>query len=364
MYFFLNNYCYLRPGVTGGTIYDLNSGNTITVDKDEVSILIKSESGNEIDEYIENNIILKELEKLNLGFFSPVKVYIDKLRYYNCNIAKRKDLNYISPLIAFLRLSNKCEGKCKICDNMFCPICTCKHGDNDVAMDYNKWIETIEQLCDMGVTDFIITGGDPCLCPYLEDLINYLNVKNAVISLVTVGLNDVLIKLPDNLNVIIPIYEERNYEQIMNRISHFNKIKILYSDNINYSDIEFLKNDKITLVSIKQNKEINSIEDLNPTDMCRYCFRRDFDICLLRKIFIDYQGNIVPCANALGQVISNIYKSSLKFALKEVITKVWDEPVTNEKCLNCDNYLACDSCKFFDSVKNCKYNIYSGNWAE
>ena len=99
MYFHLYNHCIFLTGIGGGALYNLSSGEFTGLEKQECSWLETAEKGKEI----QDNDFYRELEKMQLGFYSDKPCYIDKLREVNPLLQVHRDLKSYKIQIAVLQ---------------------------------------------------------------------------------------------------------------------------------------------------------------------------------------------------------------------------------------------------------------------
>ena len=104
-----------------------------------------------------------------------------------CVFKQRKSDNYVT----FIEITNCCKMKCKHCMN----------GSNDKEINKGFSIENIkkllEELYENKTEKIYISGGEPLLYPYIDDVILYANSLGMKVTLATNGL-----EIPKHLDAI------------------------------------------------------------------------------------------------------------------------------------------------------------------
>lgn len=121
-------------------IYDIKNSDY------EIEYLYKMYGKNFIDQLFKLNILTQTIQK---------------------NINNVKKLTTYNNVRIFVELTNKCNLKCKHCYGGFA--CT-----NNTNLDIDLIKKMIDEASANGVYQFDITGGEPTLYPYLEELMDYV----------------------------------------------------------------------------------------------------------------------------------------------------------------------------------------------
>ncbi|WP_082452007.1 radical SAM protein [Paenibacillus ihuae] len=105
---------------------------------------------------------------------------------------------------AILQLTNQCNLDCSFCSSAFCPMCI-KLENNSNSLKEEEWYKLIDELSFFGVTNLVLTGGEPAVFPHLVDIVNYGLNQQLNVTISTNG----LIKidgLPLETNVYINLF--------------------------------------------------------------------------------------------------------------------------------------------------------------
>lgn len=178
MYFHLYNHCIFLTGIAGGALYDLSSGEFTGLEKQECSWLETAEKG----EAIQDNDFYRELEKMQLGFYSDKPCYIDKLRENSPLLQVHRDLKSYKIQIAVLQLTGRCDIEGDNCRDYFCP--PCRQGDSSAKdLPAERWFSIIDTLSDAGASSFLLTGGNVLLYKEFDAVLRYLKKKDVSVSI-------------------------------------------------------------------------------------------------------------------------------------------------------------------------------------
>jgi len=98
--------------------------------------------------------------------------------YYFQRLLKWKLFNDRSPIVAAIKITQRC--------NLQCKHCTWK---NKITTDLptSKWKGIIDNLYEKGVTAIVIEGGEPTLYKGIEEIVEYIKTKNLFVIFITNG---------------------------------------------------------------------------------------------------------------------------------------------------------------------------------
>jgi len=425
-YFRLNPECYLVKGADRGAIYNLLSGDIISLNPKNTNILIDCEEGKSIKEIINSTddqclVLFEKLREIKAGSFYEKKIYIKKY-------GDRDPWKTFSPVppvlsLGFIELSNLCELECFFCKGneikpfyRGCLGCSKWPIDGEKQLELSDWTKVLSQLNDLECRDLVIVGGNPLL---IEDkfkaLVNEIrsfNFKKIFVYTNGMYLPENIIKLLEKYEVypIIQVFscKPNEYKLITGRHGRFNiltnNLHKLIKNSVKFS-ITILVS-QITQNSIE--KIIESYNDLMPENIYfnylyptynnlsdfspEYCEKliiakknlprisvedfynkKDYNSCLRGKIAITAEGDILPCIMMRDDIIGNIRENSLQdiFADKK-IDLYWE--LSKDKidiCKKCEYRYACSDCRALEKSvtknlygrKYCAYNPNKGEWA-
>lgn len=103
-----------------------------------------------------------------------------------CVFRKRE----IDKFLAFIEITNSCNMRCKHCMNW-----SIKDSNNGLKKD--EILKLIKDLCDNDTEEIYISGGEPLLYPYIDDVILYAHSLGVKVTLATNAL-----EVPNHLDAI------------------------------------------------------------------------------------------------------------------------------------------------------------------
>lgn len=363
MYFYLNQYCILVSGVKKSAVYDFLNGKLFSINEENTKLLIESESGNPIDDVYDKTSVFKDLQREKLGFVSQTKCFVDKIRICDSMTVKRTDINHPKINTANIRLTNTCKGSCDICNKAFCPMCFTKEDKGEKKeLDYNSWVEIINELCRAGLKALTFTGGDPLLYKDLNKLVDFTLSKGVYVTVVTPGIEPISEELSREVSIVVTAFKKRNFKEILNKFKDFKSVMVRYFNDDIEKEIKTFASEKITLNRAAFKENIVTKNTLNKFTLQSYSEKKYFNPCLIGKVFIDYDGSVVPCFNNVDKVLGSAIPLEFTETIRALIKDYWHNNEINKKCRGCEYKYACSSCRYSDTVKNCKYNPANGIW--
>jgi radical SAM protein with 4Fe4S-binding SPASM domain len=118
----------------------------------------------------------KKAEELRKNILVDNAASLPPLQY------KARDVNLVG---AYIHLTNSCNLKCSYCYNSEYRIAATK---KKAELSYDEIIDLIDQACDMGVSTFTLTGGEPFLNKYCLSIGKYITeVKKCYCEVLTNG---------------------------------------------------------------------------------------------------------------------------------------------------------------------------------
>lgn len=102
--------------------------------------------------------------------------------YYYYRAFKWRILKDRSPIVAAIKITQRCNLKCKHCT-----------WSNKVTRDlpFAEWKDIIDRLYEQGVTTIAIEGGEPTLYRDISGIVEYIKSKNMYVIFITNGTRDI-----------------------------------------------------------------------------------------------------------------------------------------------------------------------------
>lgn len=418
-YFRLNPECHFIKGDNRSAIYNLLSGDIISIESSKTKILIACEKGKSVEDIINSteSISKKEcvdfLEKLiekKAGSFYKKNIYVKKY-------GDRDPWRSFSPVppvlyLGFIEFTNICELECFFCrDDGIQPFYKGCMGCKKWLIDVEKqlrikdWGKVLSQLNDLGCRDLMIVGGNPFLAENkLKGIIKQirsLNFQRVFISTNGIFLSENTIKFLKKY-LIYPViqvfsYESKEYELITGKSGGFdiliNNLRRLKENDLKFSITILVSH--ITQYNIEKirkffegfspeniffnylyptsknlsdftseytEKLVISKKNIPRTSLEDFSRKRDYHPCLNGKIAITAEGNILPCIMMRDEIIGNIKDSSLQeFFADKKVDLYWE--LCKEKvdiCKECEYRYACPDCRPLE--KNATSNLYKNKY--
>ena len=353
MYYRLLPEIYLIKGVKNFILSNVLTGEIISLDA-QTGALIESAEKNQ--SFNEEPMVFKRLCEMGWMQKKGEPVFVEKLRFTNVFNKRRawKFFPQIQNLI--LQISNRCNTNCsKIgCENAFCPSCL-PNDQLKQELSFDEWKQILDNLKNLNPESVILTGGNPTLHKNFTEIHAYAsNMFEHVF--VTVSDVDILKKLPNNSNVNLLLFHQKDAAKFrasdysnLNVVPYYNKdtVKVKEGIPVNFGDVTFQKT--------SFQKKLSFAEQF---------IRRMYDSCLTGKITVLCDGTLVPCMGCKDDVIGNLLKEDMAILMRKLYHEYWEKDVDQQvgrKCLGCEYRYNCSSCiKMKDH--QCGYNIEEGIW--
>ncbi len=235
---------------------------------------------------------------------------------------------------AYLAISYICNQKCS-----FCP-CT-KEEKTFKYMDFQKLKKSVYRLKnEIGITEVVLSGGEPTLHPYFLDIISYLNDMNVKVTLLTNAEKlydkDFVEKITkrikrSNLTVITTIHSQKEQlHEFINKSRGSFKRSINGLKNVNQVGFHTIVKHCITKENYIDLKEFFQFVDIT--------FPKSVDMQLCS---IDYCG--------LDEKIKNNYKVEFP-QIRPYLESMFDQYIEskqNERVVYCFNIPLCSADPFY-----------------
>ena len=399
--FEINNNVVVVKGAKNAAIYNFNDENVYSIDDTAYSIiyrvLIKRENP---ASDIETNY-LTQLKRNGL---------IDDS--FQCREYKVECDYSINLKFAWLELTQSCNYNCLHCyeGDVHCS------SKNELTL--LDWKRVLNQLWEAGCKKIQFTGGEPCLSPYLKDLLNYaskIGFEDITVFTNASLLNDELINVFYNSNVRVRFSLYGHCREVHDAITQHNgsfdktiaNVKKMIDRKIDlYPSVIILKENELYIKEIKDFIESLGLEYKGYDVIRPACYgnqsthmptipevvyskhqlyahfkasKEHFDralsqnTCWYGKIAIDSFGNVFPCVFQRTMSYGNISTHSIKDILfSPELSQGWSCDFSKvESCKDCEFRFACKDCRplamvatnnKFGKNPRCMYNPYLGEW--
>jgi radical SAM protein with 4Fe4S-binding SPASM domain len=350
-------------GENGGLIYNLKDGNMYGLAKGESDLVGRAEAGCEMQKEAISTI-LNELAALDLGFFSEQHYFIDKMRPYSRYILSRHDLKAPNIVMAYLQITGRCNNSQDVCEGYFCAPCRCGH-NNQGVLTVQQWSEIIDKLYDAGVRTFVLTGGDIYLYSGFRKILEYLLNKKVQVVLVLNHLTDLTAIVNENVSfVLFPcVNDGMNLEK--SAVPVGTDINVLCHEKVTEEQKQYYEKAGMKIIDIKSCQFSITEDVLTACSMEKFYARKDSDACLNGRVYIDCEGNVIPCLERRDMVVGNLIYEDFYYVLKKVISNYWLSKIPlASKCEKCQWFYACPSCRFMDTDRVCSFHPSTNEWNE
>lgn len=352
MYFSLLNHCILVVGAERGVIYNLKERKAIELEKETCELVAYAEKGNALNDGMKKSDALLRLAEIGWGFFSEQRYFVDKIRPYNHFTLTRPDLAPQNPQIAYLQLNHTCRIGAKECGKRFCAPCRCTDEGTDV-LTLEQWIDIAERLYHAGVRKFFLTGGDVLEYEELSQLCSYMR-KLGVIPVLIVNHADERLHVMDK-DIPLIIYlcaDKQSDDEIKVVTGEFEHVTVL-SDSASLAGSAFEAGGKIRSVHVK-NKAVIDKKDFVIPGVEEFYQRKDRDLCLLGKVFVKSNADVVPCFQMGENKVGNLLNDSVRVIVHSLSEKYWRSDTKKDAgCISCEWFYACPVCKGMSAEKVC-----------
>ena len=105
-----------------------------------------------------------------------------KEAYQETNLPNCKYLKIKSPLSTQFELTSGCNQRCIFCYNVWKGVCS---KQDSISLPKEKQLKIIDKIIENEIFDIILSGGEPLLIPWLEELIKKCSEAKMYITLIT-----------------------------------------------------------------------------------------------------------------------------------------------------------------------------------
>jgi len=359
IYFRLNPECYLVSGAKSCAIYNLITGELVSLDERESNKLSLCETNHPVSK----GLFLSRLEEMGFGTFYDRPIYVEK--YKSWSSLELVTIWHPPPLLylAQIQITNKCNLSCSFCKNMWCPDCIRFDGDAK-ELSPDDWINIIDQLADLECQNLIFTGGEATLYPELDEVLIHAKKRNLNRYIVTNGLN-----VPEFLreeNIILNLFPStiHLFEKIYENIRHLNKLYLNCIGLKKETAEKLVKHKNIKNIYTKQlNYEPVTKEKLPKTTVDDFNLRLHYDPGLYSRLSITSTGDVIPCF-MMTHSLGNLKETKISRCMMGLIEDYWKMNKDKiEKCKKCEFRYACPVC--LPALINgdpCTYDPEVGRW--
>ncbi len=411
MYYRLKPHCTLVEGAARGAIYDFQSGTVFSINKGAVEMLKACQ-----DEQLEDIMDIKAPET------KPYITFLDDLTRKELGVFYAIDPGETPPLpraetaaklsFLWLEITSCCNNRCLHC------YATSGPSVNNDCVSHDRWLSLISEAKEAGATTIQLIGGEPLLYPKWRELAIKAHEENydfiEVFSNATlIDDNCVNFFKQYNIHVATTIYADNaaihdkvtlhpgSFEKTMEAIKKI----VAAGVDLRIASIIMKANEEEAEKIVKLCQELG-VQDSYPdvvrptgrgddldllpskyskppirppfyTDMQSFLMNQVYNTCLMGKIAITSNGDVIPCIFARDQVAGNILNQPLKDILaSKSLQSCWcTTKDAVEKCKDCEYRYACGDCrplaqgsdpdKRWDAPSpQCDYDPYIGKWTE
>ncbi|GMB00332.1 radical SAM protein [Pelosinus sp. IPA-1] len=411
MYYRLKPHCALVEGAVRGAIYDFQSGKVFSINKGAVEML-KACQGNPLEDFMD----------INAPDTKPYIAFLDDLTRKELGVFYAIDPGETPPLpkaetevklsFLWLELTSCCNNRCLHCYATSGPTV------NNDCVPHDRWLSLISEAREAGATAIQLIGGEPLLYTKWRELA--IKAHEDEYEFIEIFSNATLIDddcvnffKQYNIHVATTIYADNatthdkitlnqgSFERTMDAVKKIiaagvdlRIASIIMKDNEDeaekivklcqdlgvqgaYPDVvrPTGRGDDLDLLPNKYHKP--PIRPPFYTDMQSFLINKEYNNCLMGKIAITSNGDVIPCIFARDQIAGSILNQPLKEVLtNESLQSCWCATKDAvEKCKDCEYRYACGDCRPLaqgsDPDKRwrapspqCDYNPYLGKWAE
>ena len=234
---------------------------------------------------------------------------------------------------AWLTTNRSCNNSCE-----WCYAKKAKGGD----MDVDNAKECIDALCEIGIKNITLIGGEPTIYPHFFELVDYIKQKGLSVSLATNGrkfrdidfVNKIIKSKIDGINISIKaLSEEEYYEKTKNYgledvvIGYANLIHEGYRPILSYVVIEYDEKQIVRLISLLEDNKMDNI------------------IFQFVKPVIDFQSEDIMDLRDMGKMVRIIYnkmkvtnikyKIEISFPICLVDENILENLINENKIMTC-----------------------------
>lgn len=388
-YFLLDRDKIFQRGDRNWAIYDLSSGDMISVNSRIGTVVGLAEKGRNVSEIAESTKIdsaqvievLEELVARKFGQFYMSRPYIEKDRVggpYNVNLP-------YPPIIRnlYIELPGDCSRECSFCGypTLFqCVTCSRSKGKQDISL----LKRAISRILQADCLNVVLWGGDPLA--RLNEFVSIAEFCRGLgysggMSVITNGtlidedVSQVFAKY--RIHPVIPVFltkmsdDDPNEESLLSRIAtlahdqavDFSVVAVLFEDSPSPSRLQRMVvqmrptnvlragiyNDKSAVRSEKLPTLISTA--LRTTPGVYYHNKRHHP-CLWGSIAVSVTGDILPCPHLRKEALGNIKDPNCIDVCFEsrAITDYWDLALSKiDGCQDCSFRLGCADCRALET---------------
>ncbi|MBT9131964.1 MAG: Coenzyme PQQ synthesis protein E [Syntrophomonadaceae bacterium] len=423
-YFLLHPECYLVEGIRQGAIYNLASGDLISLDEDALAIIRGANEGRTIatlkEDFTPEKVekLTSALLELQCGNLHEDFFYIEKFR--EGTLLPEQAVVIVNHL--FVEVTRECNLDCIFCKRENARVnrrTGCKRWPGKAAIKLSEYIKTINDAWELGCRSIQFIGGEP-FCEWgngfkhlLEDL-SKIGYEEIIINTNGTCLKEEIVDYcaENNIHLIIQVYSDRknthdriagvegafhkvigNLEKLDSREVRFTILLMITKENLTECDssMRFFENFSKE-VTIDFVFPINGESDIYVPDMIPpglyqtketlprispqafFARIKGYHPCLYGKLAVTLDGLVFPCIMLRKNPLADIKKDK---GLWELFTRKEHERYWCldskhiDRCKFCEYKYACFDCRAVEvSATNdlyakrfCQYNPDSGEWS-
>ena len=218
-YFLLHPECYLVEGIKRGAIYNLASGDLISLDEDVLAIIKNANEGTTIATLKEDSApekveeVISSLLELQCGNSYEDFFYIQKFREGPLLPDQGVIVNHL-----FVEVTRECNLNCIFCKRENARVnrrTGCKRWPGKASIKLSEYIKTINDAWELGCRRIQFIGGEP-FCEWdngFKDLLENVNKSYQQVIINTNGtyLNEEIVDYcaENDIHLVIQVYSDR-----------------------------------------------------------------------------------------------------------------------------------------------------------
>lgn len=356
-FFNLSPECFLVVGEKRSAIYNLDSGELVSLGEAQTNAMLLAESKKETSD-AKGAEVYQYLAERGWGFFSSKPVFVDKVRPMNVFGERRIWLQKPQFIMALLQVTDRCGKTCVDCGKTFCPICFSDPRTEEKQLSPEQWIKIIDNIILAGCKNIMFTGGECLLYDGLEQLLEHALLAGAEVCVHTSGQLPTE-KLSKNIKLSVLVNRDSDLQQVVHNLRGRKKVSLILQD-IDPAGVAPHMDKAWELRMAGSGEPMKGKRQLDKTKMDDFFYKKLKDPCLNGKMFVLSDGNVVPCFQGRSVKIGNLAEEDCGGVYRKLIVDFWYAPMEqrtkDKKCRLCEFKYACPTCRFSNPDVFCQYD--------
>lgn len=326
--------------------------------KENIELFKKIYSGYPIDEFMDNkkskNDFIEQILQSKIGYVTDNKPFNEPFSLGNSFFDVE---GLVAIRSVFIELPFECQENCDFCNkiNLFC--CEKCHRSNKLNLEYN--IDALRELKCETIT--FMAGDISGKVEEFEKIFNqFKKIKpNCEFELVCYK-NSIQNKklydicLHENLKLIVNVKISDVDKKWIEMLSYWGMEKIQINYIMTYEQyVADFNNVKIpnwpyTYSLCVADKKVDFLKFQYTIDPFYVNAAKHYNPCLLSKIFVRANGDIVPCKGLIDISVGKVEKDKISIN-QNALRKIWESsPTSIQGCKNCPYNIICKECRGLD----------------